>query len=282
MTTGQILLTGLILAAIGFGLFAYLKHIISKQNELLLEKYEFNNRQLAEIFYKLFFDFQSGLNKNYEAFRNSIIEQTDKLGKETDDYTESVKKFTSVMNEFSAKTSDLIDVNKGFMRELKEISFTELTRTNESLAVTRDTFKDMEASFNKNSEAIIELLKGLNTVTQVFSQSEKNLSVITELNKNTDDLVRKFKEAVIQMELVSRSIASASENKVQPILDEMKNLLPSIREDASKVSSDLFARFSDSLDEMQKISIELNKISAQYNMLLSGNTRDPITGEFMQ
>ncbi|RPI17278.1 MAG: hypothetical protein EHM58_09815 [Ignavibacteriae bacterium] len=281
MTTGQILLSGLIIAVIGIGLFTYLKYIISKQNELLLSRYEENNRQMAELFYKLFYDFQHNLNKNYEIFRLSIIEQTDLLGKETNNYSETIHRFAAVINELSSKTTDLIDVNKGFMRELKEVSFKELARTNESLAFTRDTFKDMETSFNKSSEATLELLKGLHTVQQVFSQSEKNLEIITELNNNTDELIKRFKEAVVQMELVSRSIASASENKVQPILDEMRNLLPAIREDASKVSSELFARFSDSLDELQKISIELNKISAQYNMLLSGNRRDPVTGEFM-
>lgn len=281
MTTGQILLAGLILAVIGTGLFTYLRYIISKQNELLLRRYEENNHQIADLFYKLFYDFQNNLNKNYEAFRASIVEQTNTLGKETDNYTESIRKFSVIINDLSSKTNDLTEVNKAFMRELKEISFSELSKTNESLTVTRDTFRDMEASFRKNSEASLELLKGLSTVQQVFSQSEKNLEIISELNKNTDELIRRFKEAVVQMELVSRSIASASENKVQPILDEMRNLLPAIREDASKVSAELFARFSDSLDELSKISSELNKISAQYNMLLSGNRRDPVTGEFM-
>jgi DnaJ-domain-containing protein 1 len=112
-------------------------------------------------------------------------------------------------------------------------------------------------------------------------ESGKNLESVASLNSNLDELVRKFKEAVVQMELVSRSIASASETKIQPILDEMRNLLPAIRNDASSVSADLFARFSDSLDVLQKVSSELNKITVQYNMLLSGNRKDPVSGEFM-
>lgn len=281
MTTVQILISGLILAVIGIGLITYLRYIISKQNERLLERYEDNNRQVADMFYKLFYDFQINLNKNYESFRTSITEQTNLLGKETVNYSESIRRFSAVINDLSAKTTDLIEVNKSFMTELKDISFKELGKTNESLAITRDTFKNMEIAFNKNAESSLDLLKGISTMQQVFLESEKNMGIITELNKNTDELIKKFKEAVVQMELVSRSIAAASENKVQPILDEMRNLLPAVREDASKVSSELFARFSDSLDELAKISTELNKISVQYNMLLSGNKRDPVTGEFM-
>ncbi len=281
MTTTQILLLAGIFLVIGFGLITYLKYIINKQNILLLQRYEANNQHIAQIFGSMFLDFQKNLNKSYDAYRASIIEQTERLKTETENYSGAVNKFSSTLNDLSERASELINANNSFVRELQTVSFAELSRINESLNFAKDSFKNAELAFINSTQSTTGLLSGLSNIQNVFIESGKNLETVTALNSNLDELVRKFKEAVVQMELVSRSIASASETKIQPILDEMRNLLPAIRNDASNVSADLFGRFSDSLDALQKVSEELNKITVQYNMLLSGNRKDPVSGEFM-
>lgn len=281
MTTSQILLLAGIFLIAGFGLITYLKYIINKQNILLLQRYEANNQHIAQIFGSMFIDFQKNLNKNYDAYRASIIEQTERLKTETENYSGAINKFSATLNELSQRANDLVNTNNSFVKELQLVSFAELGRINESLNFARDSFKNAELAFISSTRSTTGLLSGLSSIQNVFIESGKNLETVAGLNSNLDELVRKFKEAVVQMELVSRSIASASETKIQPILDEMRNLLPAIRNDASNVSADLFSRFSDSLDTLQKVSDELNKITVQYNMLLSGNRRDPVSGEFI-
>jgi DnaJ-domain-containing protein 1 len=229
----------------------------------------------------MFLDFQKNMNKNYDAYRASIIGQTEKLKSETEAYSRAVSKFSASINDLSQRANELVNTNNSFVRELQSVSFAELSRINESLNFAKESFRNAELAFINSTQSTTRLLSGLSNIQRVFMESGKNLESVASLNSNLDELVRKFKEAVVQMELVSRSIASASETKIQPILDEMRNLLPAIRNDASSVSADLFARFSDSLDVLQKVSSELNKITVQYNMLLSGNRKDPVSGEFM-
>lgn len=281
MEIGNIVILIAIILVVGFGLVFWLKTIILKQNLLLLESYEKNNNKLLQAFDVFFENFQGTIKKSYETDNQELKLFTAFLKKETDKYSEAVSKYKGTINSLNEQTIEFISSNKDFIKELRESTFKDLKQINENLKTTRDVFVKTESSFNKTNESTVELLKSISNIQQIFKDSEQNVSSIMNLNNNLDSLVKNFKEAVVQMELVSRSIAAVSETKLQKIVNDVGEMMPKIREDSSKLSSDLYGKFSDSLDVLDKLSNNLNSTSQRLNQILDGSKKDPVTGEFI-
>ncbi|MFZ4590665.1 MAG: hypothetical protein ACOYN6_06685 [Ignavibacteria bacterium] len=271
-----------LLCLTGFSLLFYLKSVILNLNQRLIDNFQKNNQIIINNFDKIVLELINKLNDNHVSNVSEIKKFTDYLKKETDRYSETTAKYRNNITSLNDKITELVEVNKGFINELRDVSFKDIKNVTEAIQSTRDSFSKIESSFSKNSKNIIDLLNGLKSMQDLFSESEKNFSVIVKLNNNVDDLITKFKEALVQIQLVSNSISVLSEGKLKPMISEISNVLPQIRQDASKLSSDLYGKFSDSLDVLESVSKELNNVARKYNTVLDGSRKDPLTGEFIK
>jgi len=201
--------------------------------------------------------------------------------KETDKYSESVSNFRNNINVINDKSVELIELNKTFTKELRDYSFKDLIKSTEVLKSAQQSFSRIEPAFIKNSESTKDLLNGLKDLQNVLQSSDKNLQTVTGLNSNLELIITKFKETIVQIQIVSNSISVLSESKLKVLVEEVTNILPEIRKETTKYSTNIHGKFSDSLDKLDVIANNLNDITLKYNSLIDGNKKDPITDDFL-
>jgi len=280
-STINVLIYVLLITLVGFAMLLFLKNIIANSNINLVKKYSENNMILNEDIRSMF---NGLLNKMQEAQIKNTAEVklfTEYLKKETDKYSETTSKFRNTIFSINEDLKELSQTNRELIKGLRETTLKEIKNNSETLRSTTDALKSNQTVFTKNMEAIIELLKGFQNAGKIIEQSDKNLSMILKLNSNHDELINKFKETLVQIKLVTDSISNVAEGRLKPLFQEVQNIIPDIRKEAAYVSSDLYGKFSESLDKLDKLSNNLNEITNKYNLLLEGNRKDPITGEYL-
>lgn len=278
----ELLVFALVLGILGYGLIFYLQKIINKNNDLLLINYEKNNKNLIAIYENIFNTFQKSLASNHENYTKEIKVFSNTLKKETDKYTETINKYRDNLNSLSQTTKEMVVSNNNFAKELHSKSFQDLQNINESLKTIIDSYTTHTTAFNNNSKVLEQFLKGLSSMQKIFIESEKNLSNLSNLNNNYNDLIKHFKEITVQLQLVSNSISVVAETKIKPLLDSVNSLMPEARDLASNISGNLYGKFSDALDKLDKINDELLSITIKYNALIEGSRKDNVTGEFLR
>lgn len=280
-STTNIIIYILLSTVIGFAMLIFLKNIVNSSNAHFVEKYAENNKLLNAEISKMFEE----MIKNFQAAHQKNISEiklfTDFLKKETDKYSETTSVFRNTISTINKDLKDLSQTNKDLTKSLHEITFKEIKNYSVTLKEMCSVFRTNQEVFEKNTESVAYLLKGFYNSEKIIEQADKNLSMILKLNSNHEELIKKFKETMVQIALVNETISNVSEGKLKPIFEEVRKIIPDIRTEASNVSSDLYGKFSESIEKLGKLSDNLNDITNKYNLLLEGNRRDPVTGEFL-
>lgn len=270
-----------LLGLVGLILLMYLKSIITSFNQNLMTEVTKSLKNNSAEYKKEFNNFISILDSNFDNHIVTIKKFTDHLKKETDKYSESVSVYRNNINLINDKSVELIELNKTFTKELRDYSFKDLIKSTEILKNAQQSFSKIEPAFLKNSESTRDLLNGLKDLQNVLQNSDKNLQTVTSLNSNLELIITKFKETIVQIQIVSNSISVLSESKLKVLVEEITNILPEIRKETTKYSTNIHGKFSDSLDKLDVIATNLNEITLKYNSLIDGNKKDPITDDFL-
>ena len=271
----------LLLGIMGFILLMYLKSIITALNKNLVSDFANSLNKNSNDFKKEFDKFISILDGNFDNHIATINKFTEHLKKETDKYSESVSKFRNSINMINDKSIELIELNKSFTKELREYSYKDLIKSTEALKSAQLSFSKIESAFIKNSESTKDLLMSFKDFQNVLQNSDKNLQTVASLNNNLESVITNFKETIVQIQIVSNSISVLSESKLKVLVEEVSNILPEIRKETAKYSTDIHGKFSESLDKLDTIAINLNGLTLKYNSLIDGNQKDPITKDYL-
>jgi len=277
----SIIIFVLLLGLMGLIMLMYLKSIITSFNENLVTEITKSLKKNSAESKKEFEKFITILESNFDNHIVTIKKFTEHLKKETDKYSESVSNFRNNINVINDKSVELIELNKTFTKELRDYSFKDLIKSTEVLKSAQQSFSRIEPAFIKNSESTKDLLNGLKDLQNVLQSSDKNLQTVTGLNSNLELIITKFKETIVQIQIVSNSISVLSESKLKVLVEEVTNILPEIRKETTKYSTNIHGKFSDSLDKLDVIANNLNDITLKYNSLIDGNKKDPITDDFL-
>ena len=259
----------------------YLKSIITALNKNLVSDFANSLNKNSNDFKKEFDKFISILDGNFDNHIATINKFTEHLKKETDKYSESVSKFRNSINMINDKSIELIEFNKSFTKELREYSYKDLIKSTEALKSAQLSFSKIESAFIKNSESTKDLLMSFKDFQNVLQNSDKNLQTVASLNNNLESVITNFKETIVQIQIVSNSISVLSESKLKVLVEEVSNILPEIRKETAKYSTDIHGKFSESLDKLDTIAINLNGLTLKYNSLIDGNKKDPITKDYL-
>ncbi|MBK7446140.1 MAG: hypothetical protein IPJ45_08970 [Ignavibacteria bacterium] len=271
----------LLLGIMGFILLMYLKSIITALNKNLVNDFANSLNKNSNDFKKEFDKFISILDGNFDNHIATINKFTEHLKKETDKYSESVSKFRNSINMINDKSIELIELNKSFTKDLREYSYKDLIKSTEALKSAQLSFSKIESAFIKNSESTKDLLMSFKDFQNVLQNSDKNLQTVASLNNNLESVITNFKETIVQIQIVSNSISVLSESKLKVLVEEVSNILPEIRKETAKYSTDIHGKFSESLDKLDTIAINLNGLTLKYNSLIDGNQKDPITKDYL-
>lgn len=259
----------------------YLKSIITALNKNLVNDFANSLNKNSNDFKKEFDKFISILDGNFDNHIATINKFTEHLKKETDKYSESVSKFRNSINMINDKSIELIELNKSFTKDLREYSYKDLIKSTEALKSAQLSFSKIESAFIKNSESTKDLLMSFKDFQNVLQNSDKNLQTVASLNNNLESVITNFKETIVQIQIVSNSISVLSESKLKVLVEEVSNILPEIRKETAKYSTDIHGKFSESLDKLDTIAINLNGLTLKYNSLIDGNQKDPITKDYL-
>ncbi len=267
---------------VGFSLVFYLKYLITQSNKDLIGGLIEAFNKVNQINVDRFDSFVDDLNTNFNNHILEIQKFTSHLKTETDNYSETVSKYRNSINQINEKSVQLIELNKQFSKELREYSFKDLQQVTSTLRNTQESFNKIESSFNKHSESVKEMLSGFSNFQKNLQNSELNVQAILNLNANVEQVTKNFKETLVQIQIVSNSISALSEGKMKLLLEEITSVLPEIRKEVTKYSSDIYGKFSDSLDTLTTVSTNLNSITKKFDEISSGNKKDPATDTFLQ
>jgi methyl-accepting chemotaxis protein len=279
-TTSFIILLILVLV-VGLSVLFILKKILETSISSLFNEFAKQNVSFTETYKKSLEQITTYVMNNHSIQSEEMKSYNEFLKKELDKFSESMSKYRSSISSLNSRVDEIIIENQNYMKELRNVSLKDLTNINESLKAITENYVKIENNFQKQSESINAVLSVYNNVIELMKASDKNLDMVVNLNNNFDGLLKHFGNVTVQMELVSRSVQTLAHTSLDPLVKDLEEIIPSLKRESTSISDKLYGKFSDTIDEMEKIVKAFNETTRIYNELLEGSKKDPITNRFL-
>ena len=279
-TTSFIILLIFVLV-VGLSVLFILKKILETSISSLFNEFAKQNVSFTETYKKSLEQITTYVMNNHSIQSEEMKSYNEFLKKELDKFSESMSKYRSSISSLNSRVDEIIIENQNYMKELRNVSLKDLTNINESLKAITENYVKIENNFQKQSESINAVLSVYNNVIELMKASDKNLDMVVNLNNNFDGLLKHFGNVTVQMELVSRSVQTLAHTSLDPLVKDLEEIIPSLKRESTSISDKLYGKFSDTIDEMEKIVKAFNETTRIYNELLEGSKKDPITNRFL-